>query len=442
MAFFPKPAAGSWTENWPELGTAPVDYTDSIDPEQWKLEQQAIFKKCWLNVGRVERLPRKGSYFTREMPSAGPGTSVIIVKDTENEVRAFYNMCRHRGNKLVWNDFPGEEVSGTCRQFTCKYHAWRYSLKGDLTFVQQEGEFFDLDKANFGLVPVRCEVWEGFIFINFDNDAEPLVDYLGDFAKGLEGYPFHEMTETYSLPCRGQLQLEAVHRRVRRVLPRADPAHEAGGEGGGRKAGRFRLRGTALRHQGSALDDFVVGRYEPAEGPEHGQADRAGAAQRAVRTVGPAQYQGHPARRAAASGQPRPGRDSWGQDSFEFFPNFTLLLWAPGWYLTYHYWPTDVNKHIFECTLYFVPATSTRERLAHELAAVTFKEYAFQDANTLEATQTMINTGVVKEFPLCDQEILLRHLHKTAWDYVNAYKKENGLANGKATAGQKDAINA
>ena len=110
----------------------------------------------------------------------------------------FYNMCRHRGNKLVWNDFPGEEVSGSCRQFTCKYHAWRYSLEGDLTFVQQEGEFFDLDKANYGLVPVRCEVWEGFIFINFDNDAAPLKEYLGDFAEGLEGYPFHEMTEHYS----------------------------------------------------------------------------------------------------------------------------------------------------------------------------------------------------------------------------------------------------
>ena len=87
MAFFPKPAAGSWTENWPELGTAPVNYEDSIDPEHFKLEQEAIFKKTWLNVGRVERLPKKGSYFTREMPSVGPGTSVIIVKD-KNETRS------------------------------------------------------------------------------------------------------------------------------------------------------------------------------------------------------------------------------------------------------------------------------------------------------------------------------------------------------------------
>ena len=80
MAHFPKPAVGSWTENWPELGTAPVDYTDSIDPEQWKLEQQAIFRKLWLHVGRVERLPKAGSYFTREMPSVGPGTSIIVNK--------------------------------------------------------------------------------------------------------------------------------------------------------------------------------------------------------------------------------------------------------------------------------------------------------------------------------------------------------------------------
>src|SRR5690606_4148063 len=74
---------------------------------------------------------------------------------------------------------------------------------------------------------------------------------------------------------------------------------------------------------------------------------------------------------------------SWGQDSFEFFPNMTLLIWKPGWYLTYNYWPTAVDKHIFEASLYFVPPKNARERLAQELAAVTFKEYALQDANTL-----------------------------------------------------------
>ena len=71
------------------------------------------------------------------------------------------------------------------------------------------------------------------------------------------------------------------------------------------------------------------------------------------------------------------------------------------------------------------------QQLSQELAAVTFKEYALQDANTLEATQTQIGTLAVTEFPLCDQEILLRHLHKTANDYVNDYlKTEKEHANG------------
>jgi hypothetical protein len=114
---------------------------------------------------------------------------------------------------------------------------------------------------------------------------------------------------------------------------------------------------------------------------------------------------------------------AWGIDSFHFFPNFMLLLWAPNWYLTYHYWPTSYNTHIFEGTLYFVPPKTATQRLQQELAAVTFKEYALQDGNTLEATQSMLESRVVREFPLNDQEILLRSLHRTAGQYVEAYRQ-------------------
>src|SRR5215469_11822155 len=194
MAHFAKPAEGSWTQHYPELGTGVVSYEDSISPEHYQLERKAIFARTWLNVGRVEQLPRTGSYFTRELDAAR--TSVIVRRGTDGDVRAFHNICRHRGNKLVWNDYPREETAGTCRQFTCKYHGWRYGLDGDLTFVQQESEFFDLDKSDFGLVPVRCDVWEGFIFVNLDaDDRTSLRDYLGEFAGGLAGYPFGQMTQ-------------------------------------------------------------------------------------------------------------------------------------------------------------------------------------------------------------------------------------------------------
>jgi hypothetical protein len=68
------------------------------------------------------------------------------------------------------------------------------------------------------------------------------------------------------------------------------------------------------------------------------------------------------------------------------------VVWAPGWYLTYHYWPTAYNQHIFEGTLYFVPARTAADRVRQELAALTFKEFGLQDCNTLEATQKMLES--------------------------------------------------
>ena len=151
MGRWPKPAEGSWTEHYPELGTGPISFRDSTSPEFYELEREAIFKRAWLNVGRVEELPRVGSYFTKEVEAAR--TSVVVVKGKDETIRAFYNVCRHRGNKLVWNDFPREETNGTCRQFTCKYHGWRYDLEGALTFVQQPQEFFDLDASRLRAAP-------------------------------------------------------------------------------------------------------------------------------------------------------------------------------------------------------------------------------------------------------------------------------------------------
>ncbi len=83
MPRFPKPPEGSWTQHYPELGTEPVSYEDSISPEIFELEREAIFKRAWLNVGRVEQLPRKGSYFTKELKAVN--TSIILVRTTSGE---------------------------------------------------------------------------------------------------------------------------------------------------------------------------------------------------------------------------------------------------------------------------------------------------------------------------------------------------------------------
>ena len=149
-------------------------------------------------------------------------TSIVVVRGNDGEVRAFHNICRHRGNKLVWHDFPREETSGICRQFVCKYHGWRYGLDGACTFVQQEDEFFDLDKADYGLVPVHCDVWAGFIFVNLDDTPrESLREFLGPMVTALDGYPFDRMTERYEFRAEIAQQLEDLPRRLPGVLPRA-----------------------------------------------------------------------------------------------------------------------------------------------------------------------------------------------------------------------------
>ena len=418
MPHFAKPAEGSWTEHYPELGTGPVSYEDSISPDHYELERKAIFARTWLNVGRVEQLPRNGSYFTKELDAAG--TSLVIVRGRDGEVRAFHNICRHRGNKLVWNDYPGEETSGTCRQFTCKYHGWRYATEGDLTFVQQESEFFDLDKSEYGLAGVQVEAWEGFIFVNLDpENTTPLREYLGEFGDGLAGYPFGAMTQVYKyradVGANWKLFVDAFaefyHAPILHAKQAtADESRKLSGYGF--EALAYKLDGPhgMVSSWGGMSPPKDLGMVKPIErvlqsglfGPWT-KPDIDGLAELPP-SVNPSHHR------------------AWGVDTFVFFPNFMLLIWEPGWYLTYHYWPTSYNTHIFEGTLYFVPPKTASERLAQELAAVTFKEYALQDGNTLEATQTMLESRAVTEFPLNDQEILLRNLHKTARDHVAAYQ--------------------
>lgn len=416
MPHFEKPPEGSWTQHYPELGTGLVSYEDSISPEYYETERQAIFGRTWLNVGRMEQLPRTGSYFTKQIDAAH--TSVIVVRGSDGELRAFYNMCRHRGNKLVWNDYPGEEVRGTCRQFTCKYHGWRYDLDGGLIFVQQEPEFFDLDKADFGLVPVHVDVWEGWIFVNLDRgNPTPLREYLGKFGRGLEGYPFHKMTQVHKyraeVGSNWKLFIDAFtefyHAPV--LHARQSVAEESRKlQGVGYEALAYDIDGphavvsswggmappkdeSMVKPIERVLRSGLFGQWDP---PDIGVSELPPA-------LNPA------------------GHESWGLDSFLFFPNFMVLIWKPNWVLTYHYWPTSYNTHIFEGTCYFVPPKNAYERLQQELAVVTFKEYALQDGNTLEATQTMLESRAITEFPVCDQEILLRQLHHVCRTYVDDF---------------------
>lgn len=419
MGRFPKPAEGSWTEHYPELGTGAVSYADSASPEFYELEREAIFKRAWLNVGRIQQLPRNGSYFTKELAVAK--TSVVVVRATDGKVRAFHNICRHRGNKLVWKDFPREETHGTCRQFTCKYHGWRYGLDGALAFVQQEGEFFDLHRADYGLVPVHCEVWAGFVFVNLaDEPQQSLREFLGPMILPLEDYPFDRITERYGfraeIAANWKVLMDGLQEQYHAPIVHASQRPEsfdAPMQRSGFEALHYQINGPHRMFSSPGVQPWQL--------PD----DQIKPSERLLRSglFGP--WDGSEYHAATSIPAIRPGgHGSVGVSLFEVWPNFGIQFWERGWYHTYHHWPTSHGTHIFECNQYYAPARNASDRVAREMCAVSFKEFALQDDNLIASIQTTLGSGGIIDFPLGDQEILCRHLHQTAREWVDAYRSE------------------
>ncbi len=142
------------------------------DPRIFAAEVETLFLKMWLCVGHQSRLRAAGDYLMREIGDE----SVMVIRGADGSIRAFHNVCRHRGTRLL-DDGAGTGLD--C--IRCPYHGWSYGLDGSLIAAPLMDEVAGFDKADYGLAPVRCETWNGFAFVNFDPDAAALADCLADF---------------------------------------------------------------------------------------------------------------------------------------------------------------------------------------------------------------------------------------------------------------------
>ncbi len=133
------------------------------DPAIFERERQRIFARQWLFAGHVSLIPEPGDYFLHRIG----GESVIVCRDNDGAVRAFFNVCRHRGSRICL------EASGTVASFVCPYHAWAYGLDGALNAARQMPD--DFERADYGLYKCHVGVAEGLIFLNLDED--PSVDF-------------------------------------------------------------------------------------------------------------------------------------------------------------------------------------------------------------------------------------------------------------------------
>ncbi len=174
--------------------TAPLEEARHIpgsiysSQEVFDLEKERLFMTDWLFVGRVEELPNAGDYLSQRIM----GESILVTRDKEGDLRAFFNTCLHRGVELALG-------TGNCSRFVCPYHAWTYDLQGKLIGAPFMKESKGFDTKECRLKPVQVDTWAGNIFINMDSDAEPLNKTLEFYQGEFEHQRQEELVLAYKL---------------------------------------------------------------------------------------------------------------------------------------------------------------------------------------------------------------------------------------------------
>jgi len=154
-------------------------YTDAA---VYEAEPERMFARTWQVAGRHEQAAKPGDYFTTEIA----GEPLLICRDGEDKLRAFYNVCRHRAG-------PPAEGCGSRKVFRCAYHGWTYGLDGRLLNAPECEGVENFSFADFGLRPIRAEEWANWIFVNLDPAAEPLLASLGELAPQTERFGLEKM---------------------------------------------------------------------------------------------------------------------------------------------------------------------------------------------------------------------------------------------------------
>ena len=139
------------------------------DPRIEELERASVFSATWQVVGRLDQVCEKGQFFTADVA----GEPIVVVRGDDAQLRAFYNVCRHHAAAVV------PEAEGRAKQFRCPYHGWTYGIDGTLNGMVEFDGVCNFARADNGLVPIRVDVWENFVFVNLDGSAAPLLKFLG-----------------------------------------------------------------------------------------------------------------------------------------------------------------------------------------------------------------------------------------------------------------------
>lgn len=391
-----------WRHKYPELGTGPISVEPYISPEYFARERDMIFKRAWLYVGRVEEIPDPGDYFVKRIDVAS--ASLLVVRGDDGIVRAFHNVCRHRGSRLV------DDRRGTAKAFVCPYHAFVYDRAGRLLKARCEEYFYGIDKERLGLLPVATDVWRGAIFVSLDPEPrETLPEYLGELHGLFAEYPFQDFIVADKWSAVANCNWKTLQ----------DAFLE------GFHASSFGLHkdvlGTAIANLPNGICDLPDVRLYA---PRH----------RGYSVAGNPRYQPWPTEALAlrrVGGRlldvggdlekttgVNPNRvDEWSFDAAFIFPNLDMIMGA-NFSVFRQFWPISVDQTVMEETMLFLPPATVAQRITHELNRNSLRDTFAQDIVTSESQLESMRSGAIRELQVSDLEVLLRHTVRISEAYM------------------------
>ncbi|RLA17679.1 MAG: hypothetical protein DRQ60_01375 [Gammaproteobacteria bacterium] len=371
----------------PEMGNGPIPHESITSEAYFEQEREKIFKRTWLQVGRVEEIPESGDYFTRELPTFDQ--NIVVVRGKDGVVRAFHNVCTHRGMALV------TKSCASTRTFTCEFHGWSFGLDGQLQHVPAKESFPNLekDKPGLNMRSLGCDTWNGFIFIHMNPEPEqPLREFLGGLADDMDGFPFdkcqHIAHYTSRVKANWKLCIDAFQEAYHAAYlhRHAIPGAENGG---------FALPTSVRFYEGHrSVSVWLIDNLQPTPAETIAYAHSA----HGFTKVSETKMEGI-----------NPSDDErWWFDVNVFFPNFFCDL-GGGWYFTYNFWPVSHNDTIWNMNIYQMEAATASEKVVQEFTRIALRDTVYEDMSTMEFSQKAFESGVLSEQYIGDTEIAVRH---------------------------------
>jgi phenylpropionate dioxygenase-like ring-hydroxylating dioxygenase large terminal subunit len=381
------PFVTKYTTDVPAMGDAPLPVEPYVSREFFEREREKVFKRAWLQVAREEDIPNPGDYRVVDLEVLG--WSVILTRGADGQLRAFHNICTHRGNKVAL------QRSGNAKGFTCGFHGWVFGNDGDLKHMAGE-EYFPpgTDRCKLGLKPVTMDTWNGFVFVHAQaQPAQGLREYLGGMADQIERFPFDRCTRIarYEATPRvnWKVAIDAFQEAFHAIM-----VHRASLPNSASAPQNPSAALTSVRFHGPhrSLSAWSNPNYRP---PEVGMI---------VGKYGPT----FATAKDQFPGINPDGDENWWFDINVFFPNFFCDT-GPGWYFTYNFWPISENRTRWTMDIYQLKAEHAGGLLAQEHTKILLRDAVLEDFSTLEATQQMMESGALTHITISELEIALRH---------------------------------